>query len=191
MRFLVIDTSSYLLCVWIVSGEQIEYESVIQGKSQQIFQALPMRDKLDSLDQIVVGLGPGSFTGLRVGISVATTLGLVLGIPVRGVNSLKCYPNPERLTVYSFSRKGEVYFFDPASGKMGFCEESKMVMPRLGPFGNPSDGNSFLNRPRVSPFLMIKYALDCQSPEPIRPIYLRGSYAEEKILKNDPMNEQI
>ena len=40
--------------------------------------------KLTEIDEIKVNTGPGSFTGLRVGISVANTLGWILNIPVNG-----------------------------------------------------------------------------------------------------------
>lgn len=42
----------------------------------------------DQLTQVVVGTGPGPFTGLRVGLVTARVLGLALGIPVRGICSL-------------------------------------------------------------------------------------------------------
>lgn len=53
---------------------------------------LPMIDKilkknkmdLSKIDSIEVNPGPGSFTGTRVGVSVANALGLALGIPVNG-----------------------------------------------------------------------------------------------------------
>ncbi|MEO1112630.1 MAG: tRNA (adenosine(37)-N6)-threonylcarbamoyltransferase complex dimerization subunit type 1 TsaB [Pseudomonadota bacterium] len=40
------------------------------------------------LDRVVVTIGPGSFTGLRVGLAVARGFGLVLGTPVVGITTL-------------------------------------------------------------------------------------------------------
>jgi tRNA threonylcarbamoyladenosine biosynthesis protein TsaB len=40
--------------------------------------------EVKDIKEIEVNTGPGSFTGLRVGISVANTLGFVLKIPVNG-----------------------------------------------------------------------------------------------------------
>lgn len=42
--------------------------------------------RIKDIKEIEVNAGPGSFTGLRVGVSVANTLGWVLGVPVNGKN---------------------------------------------------------------------------------------------------------
>lgn len=47
-----------------------------------------------SLDRIAVTIGPGSFTGLRVGIAAARGLGLAGGIPVVGLSTLAVYATP-------------------------------------------------------------------------------------------------
>ena len=50
---------------------------------------LPMPESTSSdLDAVVVGCGPGPFTGLRVGMATAAAYGHALGIPVHGVCSL-------------------------------------------------------------------------------------------------------
>jgi len=44
---------------------------------------------LDAVSRIVVGVGPGGFTGLRIGIATALGLGQALGVPVVGASSLE------------------------------------------------------------------------------------------------------
>ncbi|WP_020118571.1 tRNA (adenosine(37)-N6)-threonylcarbamoyltransferase complex dimerization subunit type 1 TsaB [Streptomyces canus] len=44
--------------------------------------------KLDAVTGIVVGIGPGPYTGLRVGLMTADTFGLALGVPVHGMCTL-------------------------------------------------------------------------------------------------------
>lgn len=48
----------------------------------------------DELEGIVVGLGPGSYGGVRVGLSVANGLSIALGLPVAGVSSLVAWDSP-------------------------------------------------------------------------------------------------
>lgn len=65
------------------------------------------------LSRIVVGVGPGPFTGLRIGLVTAKALGAALGIPVDGVCSLDIVAAgvkaDERFVVVTDARRREVY----------------------------------------------------------------------------------
>jgi tRNA threonylcarbamoyladenosine biosynthesis protein TsaB len=77
-----------------------------------------------ALDRVVVTIGPGTFTGVRIGLAMARGLGLALNIPVIGIDTLSAIaanaPQTGRpLLVAADARKDEVYaaLFDGA-GKM-------------------------------------------------------------------------
>lgn len=65
------------------------------------------------LHDILCGLGPGSFTGVRVGLALARGLGAGLNIPVGGLRSTLAFvgmvPPGTRVAVALDARKGEVY----------------------------------------------------------------------------------
>ncbi len=64
----------------------------------------------EDVDRIVVGTGPGSYTGLRMGLVTARTLALSLGVPVAGVSTLDALAAgvPEARPVLD-ARRGEVF----------------------------------------------------------------------------------
>jgi tRNA threonylcarbamoyl adenosine modification protein YeaZ len=70
---------------------------------------------LSDLDAVVVGAGPGPFTGLRVGMVTAAALGDALDVPVHGVCSLDAIAaevgaGPDPLLVVTDARRREVYW---------------------------------------------------------------------------------
>lgn len=68
--------------------------------------------RFSDLDAIAVGLGPGTFTGLRIGVATARALAKSAGLPVRGVSSLAALAEPlgerYRLPLID-AKRGEVY----------------------------------------------------------------------------------
>ena len=76
------------------------------------------------LDVVAVGLGPGSYTGLRVGVTAAKTLAYVTGAALLGLDSLEVVgrnapPEVLRVSVLGDAQRGEVYVADlqrPAAG---------------------------------------------------------------------------
>ena len=83
--------------------------------------------QLADVDAVVVGCGPGPFTGLRVGIVSAAALGDALGIPVHGVCSLDAIAlaaasrrTDGNLLVVTDARRRETYWagYDPAGRRL-------------------------------------------------------------------------
>ena len=90
-KVLAIDTSTSRSCVAIIDGSKLLYSGYRDGATAHgpslpalVQEALAVSD----VDEVVVGMGPGPFTGLRVGIAFAQSFALAREIPVRGVCSL-------------------------------------------------------------------------------------------------------
>ena len=72
-----------------------------------------------ALTAIVAGTGPGPFTGLRVGLATAASMGQALGIPTYGVCSLDGLgraAGPGRVLVATDARRREIYYATYADG---------------------------------------------------------------------------
>ncbi len=104
MRILAIDTSlaACAVCVLDTDGPTMlarESLAMDRGHAEAL---LPMVDRVASaaegsfaaLDRVAVTIGPGSYTGLRIGISAARAIGLAAGVPVVGVATLSAYLAP-------------------------------------------------------------------------------------------------
>jgi tRNA threonylcarbamoyl adenosine modification protein YeaZ len=111
---LVLDTSTPAVTAGLVDlddltvlAERVE----VDGRRHGELLALNVRDVLQhgQPDLVVVGVGPGPFTGLRVGIVTAAAFAEARGIPVRGVCSLDGLAAPGTGVVTDARRK-EVYW---------------------------------------------------------------------------------
>lgn len=96
MRLLHIDTSNQPLSVAITEGNEVLAEF---NSGMRINHSITMMSQIESLleytklemkdiEGIVVAKGPGSYTGLRIGVTAAKTLAYTLNIPLYAVSSL-------------------------------------------------------------------------------------------------------
>jgi tRNA threonylcarbamoyladenosine biosynthesis protein TsaB len=93
---LCIDTSAINTAHIALEINGRTYEKTSESKVMKSQMVLPMIEeilsehklKLRDITAITVATGPGSFTGLRVGATVANALGFLLDIPVNGKKAL-------------------------------------------------------------------------------------------------------
>jgi tRNA threonylcarbamoyladenosine biosynthesis protein TsaB len=122
VRALGIETATSIASVGIVIEDQVVAERALPIRGSHARTLLPLVDDvlvaaglgLGDVDLIAVSIGPGSFTGLRIGLSVAKGLALATGLPVAGVPTLEAYaraagPRPGVVCPVLDARKGEVY----------------------------------------------------------------------------------
>ena len=116
-------------------------EKSFQGSAELASLAEATIKGIDRLDEIVVGIGPGSYTGLRV--AVATALGMKLGLGCRtfGCPSVLGYP-AENYLVIGDARRGTFFLAEIRAGRLP-------ELPRLIPRGELEAAISKANLERI------------------------------------------
>ena len=96
MILLAMDTSTSAITVAVHDGEHVLAErSVLDARAHTEHLAPLVQDALETaglrpadITDVAVGIGPGPFTGLRVGLVTARVLAYTMGVPCHGVVSL-------------------------------------------------------------------------------------------------------
>jgi tRNA threonylcarbamoyladenosine biosynthesis protein TsaB len=122
LKLLAVDTSTRACSVAVVDQDRLACE-ITTGPTgthsthllRLIRMALEFSEiELHGLDGLAVCVGPGSFTGLRIGVATVKGLAFAAAKPVSGVSSLEalaqpCLPWPHLICAMLDARKGEVY----------------------------------------------------------------------------------
>ena len=95
---LFIDTHDELITVGLKNGEELYLKTQESEYSHSIY-TMPMIESLfkdnnlnvKDLKKIIVVNGPGSFTGIRIGLSIAKTMAYALNIDINTISSLTAY----------------------------------------------------------------------------------------------------
>ena len=112
---LAIDTATSRTIVGVIQDGKVLFEEFHEGATEHGFAITELVAKALDIcpkpDQVVVGMGPGPFTGLRVGISFAQSFALAREIPVIGVCSLDAISiDQSEYTVAIDARRKEIYW---------------------------------------------------------------------------------
>lgn len=190
---LAIDTSGPRLQLALV-GENISdalVEEIAKGHAEILFDRI--QNLLDrngrlyvNLSRIAVTTGPGSFTGLRIGIAAARGLGLAGNIPVVGIPnllalSLSITNGP--IDVRLDARRDEFYmqnFSAPAVPET----EASLLPVATAPAGFPRKGATAITDAQVNIEKLARFALSADPQKfPPEPTYIRAADAKPQSTK--------
>jgi tRNA threonylcarbamoyladenosine biosynthesis protein TsaB len=212
MRILAIDTSCGAASVAVVESGRVEPLAVVsrtmaRGHAEAL---APMVEEamrsveggVASLDRIAVTTGPGSFTGIRVGLALARSMGLALGLPVVGVSTLAAFaaqllstPRQGVIAAAIDARHGSAYFqlFESSGRPLGppRCDALRECVRQIGDgpallaggaatllateahrAGLPYDLKSATDAPDIVAVARMGLALD-PAANPARPLYIK------------------
>jgi tRNA threonylcarbamoyladenosine biosynthesis protein TsaB len=222
MRVLGIETSTRRGSVAALEGTVTLGSLTHEVPSAHAEQVLALVERLlaevgwsrSSIDRVAVGIGPGSFTGLRVGIALAQGIALGLARPIVGVGSLAALaslaPATERRTRIPVldARRGELFIaaYDPDGterlapdavpvarvpallGELFAVGEVVLVgeAGRLAGGGYELLAGGELDLPHATAVARLGAALDPASA-PAEPTYVRGPGATPQNLPPSPL----
>jgi tRNA threonylcarbamoyladenosine biosynthesis protein TsaB len=150
---LALETSSFYGAIAVGRGEEVLAARRLDRARQHATDLLPAIAEMCAglgvapadLAAVYVSQGPGSFTGLRIGITIARTLALAHGALIRGVPTLEVIAQnareaatpPARVVVITDAKRGNVYSavfeqVDSADGAIAGSKDGKAEAPRPG-----------------------------------------------------------
>ena len=196
MLTLAFDTATSVATTALVRdgeplGERTSRALTVLEDAQDVLAANGVEPR--QLTGIVVGTGPGSFTGVRMGIAAARTLALALDLPLAGVSTLSALAAGAEaaLPVVDAGRRevftlvdGKPVVVAPADLRLErgtLCVGDgavryRSVLEQLGGVVPEPDSDLHLARARFHAML----ARDFGEPDAVEPLYLRVPDAEQK-----------
>lgn len=123
MPILALDTATLVSSVALATRETLVAELTLQTRKTHSEQLMPHIEQLlvlaetpkEDIEAVAVSIGPGSFTGLRIGLATAKALAYALQIPLIGVPTLEalafgCPVSGAVLAPTMDAQKGNIYF---------------------------------------------------------------------------------
>jgi len=97
MLVMGIDTSSYANAIGVVDGKRVLADFMFETRNESLAKIMLNIDNvlgevnlsLEDIEGIGVGLGPGSWTGIRIGVTVGKMLAYCTGKPIKGISTLE------------------------------------------------------------------------------------------------------
>lgn len=175
MYTIFIDTHLWDILIYLLKdGEVVDKEYVIDKKnnSEYIFPSIVKVIDGIKLSEIIVVNGPGSFTGVRLGVTVAKTLAYTLNIPIKTVTALECMAISNNVHKVAFSDSNGYYVgnFDETFNLIGDYTYLKDQ-----DFANLNTNNDYLTEYNIDVEKIYAFLKNRKNinPHQVKPIYIK------------------
>jgi tRNA threonylcarbamoyl adenosine modification protein YeaZ len=185
MITLALDTSTQQGSVTLLEGDAMLLEEKFtadRSHSSSLFAALEkVRARTDRVDVIAVGLGPGSFAGVRIAIAAAIGLRLSFGAKLVGIPSVAALDTAEPVYVAIGDARRETFYFTRV--EKGVCVEGPLLATaaELTQRLERAPGPPVFATETVPPFPVAQIALPSASILARLAAERRGIVAEENL----------
>mgnify|MGYP000140505391 FL=1 len=117
MLQLIMDTSNQYLMVALYEDDQCLSSLQEMGSKRQSENAIPYLQKLLEkhqkelldIDEMVITLGPGSYTGERVALTIAKTLSVISSVHIKAISSLAAYAGLQKCVSVNDARSQKFF----------------------------------------------------------------------------------
>ena len=204
MRCLFIDTSSFFINITITDNDEIVCQTIEEIEKDMSSKIMPIIREcfekvsfdINDIDKIFCVNGPGSFTGVRVGVTVAKVISWSLAIPLIPISSLEVISSTDSDKKYRVgiidARRGNCFagIYDQ---DLNIIKEDRFIS--LDELKNEINDNYELigsnyreSKPNILKIINKHINDDSVNAHAFKPNYLKKTEAEEKL--NDKRNNE-
>lgn len=198
MKYLFVDSATSVLVVAIIIDNEIKYifnedtgkdmSVMVMPKIKEAFESCNIKPK--DIDKIFAVTGPGSFTGIRVGLTVMKTMAWTLKIPVVPISSLEVIasstPSDNNIALID-ARRGYVYAGGYDKDLNNTYNDRHVLLSEIkeeGTFISYDDIEGAI-KPNIDVLKVVKKHEKDEgvNPHSLNPNYLKLTEAEERLMK--------
>lgn len=174
---LFIDTHDELITIALKNNDELFVKTQMSEYSHSVF-TMPMIESIfkennlnvKDLKKIIVVNGPGSFTGIRIGLAIAKTMAYALKIDINTISSLTAYlvSSDEKITRKAVVEDNKGYYISV------FDENNNNIVPEFY-----SEDNEY-DYPTVKEELNVEKIIDyCKDMESENPHFVKANYIKK------------
>lgn len=117
MYSLYLDTATRFLCIGVAQDNRFIYKMQVEALKKQSELTIPELEKcfntlhltLKDIQEIIITIGPGSFTGVRIALCIAKVIASLQNIPLRVISTLKAYAGMGKKIVLIDAKANRAY----------------------------------------------------------------------------------